>query len=104
MGADARATVDDAGNKISGNAGVSIGAGTRSGNGALALGLAACGAKRDLKPPAGKLPPQPAASPAPRTYEDMAKVPPQGAPDRVNDPLSKSQPRPDDRFDLPPPG
>lgn len=39
MGADARATVDDAGNKISGNAGVSIGAGTRSGNGAVALGL-----------------------------------------------------------------
>lgn len=39
MGADARATVDDAGNKISGNGGVSIGAGTRSGNGAVALGL-----------------------------------------------------------------
>lgn len=39
MGADARATVDDAGNKISGNGGVSIGAGTRSGNGAVALRL-----------------------------------------------------------------
>lgn len=39
MGADARATVDEAGNKISGNGGVSIGAGTRSGNGAVALGL-----------------------------------------------------------------
>ncbi|MGO4266876.1 MULTISPECIES: ESPR-type extended signal peptide-containing protein [unclassified Stenotrophomonas] len=39
MGADARATVDDAGNKVNGNGGVSIGAGTRSGNGAVALGL-----------------------------------------------------------------
>ncbi|QII30256.1 hemagluttinin domain-containing protein [Stenotrophomonas maltophilia] len=39
MGADARATVDDVGNKVSGNGGVSIGAGTRSGNGAVALGL-----------------------------------------------------------------
>lgn len=39
MGSDARASVDEAGNKISGNAGVSIGAGTRSGNGAVALGL-----------------------------------------------------------------
>jgi len=38
MGADARATVDDAGNKIYGSGGVSIGAGTRSGHGAVALG------------------------------------------------------------------
>ncbi len=72
--------------------------------GLAALALAGCGAKRNLQPPGGKLPPKPAAAPAPRTFDQMMTPPPQAAPDRVNDPLSKSQRRPADRFDLPPPG
>ena len=72
--------------------------------GAAALALAGCGAKRDLKWPDGKEPPKPAAAPAPRTFEQMMTPPAVAAPDRVNEPLLKSQPRPDDPFDLPPPG
>ena len=66
--------------------------------------LAGCGAKRDLKWPQGEEPPQPAAAPAPRTFEQMMTPPAGASPDRVNEPLLKSQPRPDDPFDLPPPG
>ncbi|API60014.1 hypothetical protein BSL82_12440 [Tardibacter chloracetimidivorans] len=70
----------------------------------LAATLAGCGAKRGLQPPGGEEPPLPVAAKAQPTFEEMTTPPPQAAPDRVNDPLPRSQPRPDDRFDLPPPG
>jgi hypothetical protein len=69
------------------------------------LGLAACGKQGALAP----VPPRPApvaAADASRTLtpEDMLARPPQAAPARVDDPVEKSQERPDDRFNLPPPG
>jgi hypothetical protein len=70
----------------------------------VAATLAGCGAKRGLQPPDGKQPPLPVAAKGRPTFEEMTTPPPQAAPDRVNDPLPRSEPRPDDRFDLPPPG
>lgn len=72
--------------------------------GVAGVALAGCGAKRDLQSVEGKHPPKPAAAAAPRTFEQMITPPPQAAPDRVNDPLRRSEPRPDDKFDLPPAG
>src|SRR3546814_6191792 len=69
----------------------------------LAATLAGCGAKRGLQPPGGEEPPLPVAAKAQPTFEEMTTPPPPAAPDRVNDPLPRSQPRPDHRFDLPPP-
>lgn len=71
----------------------------------LLLVLAACGKQGKLTP----VPPRPAPVQAAdemraRTPEDMLKLPPQSAPTRVDDPVEKSQLRPDDRFNLPPPG
>ena len=34
--------------------------------------------------------------------EDMLRLPPQSQPNRVDDPVEKSQERPDDPFNLPP--
>lgn len=68
------------------------------------LGLAACGKQGVLRPvPPNTLPPQPADAVRPITPADMLKLPPQAIPDRVDDPLSRAQDRPDDRFNLPPP-
>ncbi len=69
------------------------------------LALAACGKIGKLTP----VPPRPAPAMATGTTvaptaEDMLKLPPQSAPNRVDDPIEKSQERPDDRFNLPPPG
>jgi len=71
--------------------------------GVMAL-VSACGAKRGLEPPHGQLPPKPATANEAPNFQQMMTLPPQAAPDRVNDPLTKSQDRPDDPFDLPPPG
>src|SRR3546814_12673409 len=57
-----------------------------------------------LQPPGGEEPPLPVAAKAQPTFEEMTTLPPQAEPDRVNDPLPRSQPRPDDRFEMPPPG
>ncbi len=71
----------------------------------LALGLSACGKQGHLTP----VPPRPApvqaagAKEAP-TPEEMLKLPPQSQPNRVDDPVQKSEERPDDRFNLPPTG
>ncbi|GGE19123.1 hypothetical protein GCM10011529_27050 [Polymorphobacter glacialis] len=69
------------------------------------LALAACGKQGGLTP----VPPRPAplqASDAirPATPTEMLVLPPQSLPNRVDDPLLRSQDRPDDRFNLPPPG
>lgn len=69
-----------------------------------ATALTACGAKRDLQSVDGKHPPQPAAATQPRDFDQMITPPPEAAPNRVNDPLSRSRPRADDPFDLPPTG
>ena len=66
--------------------------------------IAGCGKRGLLKPREGHAPPPvPAAVRAAPTPEQMLVLPPQSQPIRVDDPLSKSQERPDDRFDLPPP-
>ena len=71
----------------------------------LALLLAACGKVGHLAPTAGHaLPPKPAEATAAPTPEKMLVLPPQSQPIRVDDPLSKSEERTPDKFDLPPPG
>jgi len=36
------------------------------------------------------------------TPEDLLEIPPIARPERVDEPLKRSEPREDDRFDLPP--
>ncbi len=68
------------------------------------LALTACGKQGELRPVAPRTAPQqPADATRPMTPEDMLKLPPQAIPGRVDDPLSRSEVRPDDRFNLPPP-
>ncbi len=72
---------------------------------ALLILLAACGKQGQLKPREGHAPPpKPAAARVAPTPQQMLKLGPQAQPFRVDDPLNKSEERPDDRFDLPPPG
>lgn len=67
--------------------------------------LAACGKQGELAPvPPRPAPIQPASAPRPLTPSEMLVLPPQAIPNRVDDPIEKSQERPDDRFNLPPPG
>ena len=71
----------------------------------LALALAACGKLGPLAPVTpDRAPPRPADAAVPPTPAQQLVLPPQAAPDRVDDPLKKSRARSDDRFDLPPPG
>jgi predicted small lipoprotein YifL len=66
--------------------------------------LAGCGGKGPLTYAAGeKTPPVPVGREAAPTTEQMLTPPPQGQPDRVDDPVSRSAPRTTDRFNLPPP-
>lgn len=70
----------------------------------LLAGLAACGTREPLQPaPGQKLPPQPAAASTPLTTSELLDVPPIARPERVDEPLRRSEERQDDRFDLPPP-
>jgi hypothetical protein len=67
--------------------------------------LAGCGQREMLKPkPGHPLPEQPATSPTQPTVADLLSRKPEAAPVRSDDVLQKSQERPDDRFNLPPPG
>lgn len=66
--------------------------------------LTGCGAKQNLQYREGKSPPTPVTSVSPPTFQQMMTRPPQAAPERNDEPLKKSQDRPDDKFDLPPPG
>lgn len=65
--------------------------------------LAACGKQGELmpKPPPGQTAKVDPAKPLPST---LLVRPTQAEPARVDDPLSRSQDRRDDRFNLPPPG
>lgn len=64
--------------------------------------LAGCGGREALKPAPGQSPPVvPAMARAPTTAEMLA-LPPIAAPQREDELLKRSEPREDDRFDLPP--
>jgi ABC-type uncharacterized transport system auxiliary subunit len=70
---------------------------------AFCLGLAACGNKQTLHPPAGAaLPIKPATAPAPLTAAQLLKQPTSERPSRSDELLTKSQPRAVDPFDQPP--
>ncbi|WP_294395070.1 hypothetical protein [uncultured Sphingomonas sp.] len=73
----------------------------------LALGglllLAACGDRQSLRPPNGAaLPPKPATAPAVPTADQLLALPPAVRPGRSDELITRSQPRADDPFDLPP--
>ena len=71
----------------------------------LLLALAACGKREALRPAEGHLlPPKPATAVAQPTVAQLLTPPIESRPGRSDDVLTKSQERPDDRFDLPPPG
>ena len=70
---------------------------------ALSLGLAACGQTAALKPAAGQsLPVRPLMARTTPGVDDLLALPPQAVPRRVDELLTKNQPRKADRFDLPP--
>ena len=69
------------------------------------LMLGACGQTATLKPrPGASLPPAPAAARSVPTAEQLMTPDSQARPQRNDDLLQKSETRPADRFDLPPPG
>lgn len=71
----------------------------------LALLVAGCGSRQPLRPPpGGSLPPAPAMAAHAATTEELLTPPPIARPERVDELLRRSEPRQDDRFDLPPPG
>lgn len=66
--------------------------------------LAACGSREPLQPAPGQpLPPQPAMAAGPQTTTELLAISPIAKPERVDEPLKRSQEREEDRFDLPPP-
>lgn len=70
---------------------------------AACLALAACGQKQALKPPANApLPPKPATAPSAPTSADLLKHQASERPGRSDELLTKSEPRKDDEFNLPP--
>ena len=68
----------------------------------LLLLAAACGRKNDLQPADGTLPPAPYGATTAPTVETMLDPPAQAAPERVDDPVKRSEERREDRFELPP--
>jgi hypothetical protein len=78
-------------------------------NGFLALAalivLAGCGSREALRPATGEtMPPKPAMAAAAPTVDELLTPPAEARPDRSDELLKKSEERPDDRFNLPPPG
>jgi hypothetical protein len=68
-----------------------------------ALGLGACGQTAPLKPLPGKtMPVRPLMARATPGVDDLLQLPPQAVPRRVDELLTRNQPRKPDRFDLPP--
>ncbi len=66
--------------------------------------LAACGSREPLQPaPGQKLPPKPAMATSPQTTTQLLEIPPIAKPERIDEPLKRSEEREEDRFDLPPP-
>ena len=70
---------------------------------AALLVLGGCGSREPLQPKPGQaLPVAPAMAPAAPSTEQMLDPPPIARPERVGEPLRRSEEREDDRFDLPP--
>jgi hypothetical protein len=70
---------------------------------ALALALTACAQTAPLKPAPGQsLPVRPLMARATPGVDDLLALPPQAKPRRVDELLTRNQPRTADRFDLPP--
>jgi hypothetical protein len=73
----------------------------------VAAGVAAlsgCGRQAELTPaPGHKMPVKPEMARAAPTVNELLKAPTYARPDRVDELVKKSQPRPADPFDLPPP-
>jgi hypothetical protein len=70
---------------------------------AVLLLLTGCGAVQGLTPrPGGTLPVKPATAPAQPQPTDLLAQQPTVKPGRSDELLTRSQPRNDDRFDLPP--
>ncbi len=66
--------------------------------------LAGCGLREPLRPADGAaLPPAPALATRVLTPDELLAVPTEFRPLRVDEPLTRSERRPVDRFDLPPP-
>ncbi len=67
--------------------------------------LAGCGQREALMPkPGASLPPKPALAATQPTSADLLTPRTGERPERSEELLLKSEERPDDRFDLPPPG
>jgi predicted small lipoprotein YifL len=71
---------------------------------AALIALAACGGREPLRPAAGEsMPVAPKMATRAPTTEELLTPPTVARPERVTDPLRRSEAREDDRFDLPPP-
>lgn len=65
--------------------------------------LTACGVRTPLEPPPGeRLPVQPETATRAPTSEELLEPPPITRPARVDELLTRSEEREEDRFDLPP--
>ena len=70
---------------------------------ALGLALAACGRVAELEPATGQsLPQKPALASRPLNADELLRLSPQAAPNRVDELNTKGAVRTADRFDLPP--
>ena len=71
----------------------------------LALTLAACGSRQELRPKDGaSLPPKPFAVAVDPTPAELMTPDNQARPQRSDSLLNRSEERRNDKFDLPPPG
>jgi hypothetical protein len=71
---------------------------------ATALILAGCGRVADLKPAPGQpLPVKPMMARVTPSPNDLLAIPSYAKPDRVDELMKRSEPRPQDPFNLPPP-
>jgi hypothetical protein len=72
---------------------------------AALIALSGCGSREALRPETGKsMPPKPAMAATAPTVDELLTPPPIARPDRSDELLKRSEERPDDRFNLPPPG
>ncbi len=70
---------------------------------AALLLLSACGGREPLRPnPGQSMPVAPAMASRAPTTEELLTPPPVARPERVDEPLRRSEAREDDRFELPP--
>ena len=66
--------------------------------------LASCGREEDLRPrPGHAMPVKPAMARSTPTFQQLLTSPPQARPARIDELVTRSKPRADDPFDLPPP-